>query len=366
MHTLNHSLSILHIIVRAGATCGQYNELCLPMSNTHEINICTYFAPEEQNNPAITWYTGNDSLWGFLQAFKAAIHAKPYDIIQAHAPITAFLSIIATFLLGVTQKVCPHFVYVIQNSYHNYKFRNKLLMIPIFAFARELVFCSNACFDSYPTYLKWLSRDKKHVVQNCVDTDRVNYSIASLAPLENTHDFTVVSVGRLIKIKNIFTLLNAFHQGALESAKLVFVGEGDLRPKLNETIEALGLQERVKMTGLVGRDDVFRHCAQADVFVSTSRGEGLPVAVIEGMASGCPVILSDIPPHREVAAGVDFIPLVDPDDLAGFSQEIKRFCAMSASERRAIGEKCRALVTDKLSLPAMLQGYETVYAEVIG
>ncbi|MEM7067039.1 MAG: glycosyltransferase family 4 protein [Cyanobacteria bacterium P01_B01_bin.77] len=336
------------------------------MSKKHKISICSYFKPESENNLINTWYPGNDSLWGFFKAFKAAIQAESYDVIQAHAPITAFLAIVSTLLLGATQKVRPHFLYVIQNSYQNYKLRNQLLMIPIFAFAQELVFCSNACFDSYPKYLKQLSRGKKHIVQNCVDTDRVNQSIAALDRLEKTDHCTVVSVGRLIKIKNIFTLLNAFHQGALESAKLVFVGEGNLRSKLTETVSALGLQGRVKMTGLVSRDDVFRHCAQADVFVSTSRGEGLPVAVIEGMASGCPVILSDIPPHREVAAGVDFIPLVDPDDLAGFSQEIKRFCAMPVSERRDIGKKCRALVTDKLSLPAMLQGYETVYAKVIG
>lgn len=366
MDTLNHSLSILHIIVRTGATCGQYNELCLPMSKTHKISICSYFKPESQNDLINTWHPGDDSLWGFFKAFKAAIHAESYDVIQAHAPITAFLAIVSTLLLGVTQKVRPHFVYVVQNSHQNYKLRNKLLMIPIFAFAKELVFCSNACFDSYPGYLKSLSRGKKHVVQNCVDTDRVNQSITVLERLEKTDHCTVVSVGRLIKIKNIFTLLNAFHQGALESAKLVFVGEGNLRSKLTEAIEALDLQERVKLTGLVGRDDVFRHCAQADIFVSTSRGEGLPVAVIEGMASGCPVILSDIPPHREVAASVDFIPLVAPDDLAGFAQEIKRFCTMSVGERKAIGEKCRALVTDKLSLPAMLKGYETVYAEVVG
>ena len=120
------------------------------------------------------------------------------------------------------------------------------------------------------------------------------------------------------------------------------------------------------MTGMIERDSVFEYFARADLFVSASWGEGLPVAVLEAMACRRPVILSDIPPHREVAEGVDFIPLIQPDDAAGFTREINRFKEMSVSERVMIGEKCRKLVEERFSLPAMHAAYERVYAQITG
>lgn len=83
------------------------------------------------------------------------------------------------------------------------------------------------------------------------------------------------------------------------------------------------------------------------------------------MACRCPVLLSDIPPHREIAAGVDYIPLIQPDDAVGFAQEIDRFGRMPRLERAKIGEQCRKLVEARFNLAVMLRGYETAYAQLV-
>jgi glycosyltransferase involved in cell wall biosynthesis len=84
------------------------------------------------------------------------------------------------------------------------------------------------------------------------------------------------------------------------------------------------------------------------------------------MACRCPVILSDIPPHREIAEGIDFIPVIHPDDEAGFAQAIKKFRDLPETERKAVGQKCRKLVEERFSLTAMHAGYEAVYAQITG
>jgi glycosyltransferase involved in cell wall biosynthesis len=126
----------------------------------------------------------------------------------------------------------------------------------------------------------------------------------------------------------------------------------------------LGLGDRVELTGLVERDEVFRRCAAADLFVSASRGEGLPVAVMEVMATGCPAVLSDIPQHRELLEGADVAPLVATGDVEGFGRQIGRFRDMGAEERLDAGRRGREHVVETFALARMHAGYEQVYREL--
>ena len=178
--------------------------------------------------------------------------------------------------------------------------------------------------------------------------------------------FTVLSVGRLEDVKDPMALLDAFARGTDQHGRLVVVGAGGLESAVVARAGALDLGDRVVFTGLIPRDEVFVRCAIADVLVSTSHGEGLPVAVIEAMAAGCPVILSDIPPHRELADGADFIPLVAPGDIEGFAHEITRFRDLSPEDRLEIGHRCRDHVTARFTLPIMHAGVEAVYRELPG
>ena len=203
-----------------------------------------------------------------------------------------------------------------------------------------------------------------HVVQNAVDLDRID-RIAKFEQTPHSDQFTIATVG-LIKMKNPLTVLEAFRECRDQACRLVYIGEGNLRPVIAEEVEKSGLQKQVKMTGLIERDSVFEYFMQADLFVSTSWGEGLPVAVLEAMACRRPVVLSDIPPHREIAEGTDFVPLIKPDDVVGFTREIKKFREMSVAERAEIGQKCRELIVDRFSLPVMHAGYEDIYAQITG
>ncbi len=265
-------------------------------------------------------------------------------------------------LSGRYRKLKPMTVHSVHNSYQNFQLRHKLMFIPSFAFFQRIVFCSHASHESFPSLLRWLGGDRIHVVQNGVDLDRID-RIANGNQTTNGHPFTFTTVG-LVKIKNPLTVLQAFRQGPAEAKKLVFIGEGNLRPLVAQEVEKSGSQKQVEITGMVERDSVFEHFYQSDVFISASWGEGLPVAVLEAMACHRPVILSDIPPHREIAEGVDFIPLLKPDDVAGFAREMNKFREMSPTERVSIGSKCRQIVEERFSLPVMHAGFEEVYAQL--
>lgn len=360
----NRRLSILHIILVLKPTNGQYNEHCLPLMDKRDITICTFFKSDITPPDAITLFDGDNTMMGFFRAVRAALLKREYDIIHVHTPHAGVLLLVALFMLGMYKKLIPSTVHTVQNSYENFKFRNKLLFIPSFVFFRKMVFCSHASYESFPGLYKWLAGDRMSVVQNAVDLNRIDRIKKAIPAVHNEH-FTIATVG-LIKIKNPIIVLDASYQYKDQDTKLTFLGEGSLRPVLMQKVERLGLQQQVQLTGMVARDKVFEYFTRADLFVSASWGEGLPVAVMEAMACGRPVVLSDIPPHREIAEGVDFIPLIKPDDVTGFAQEIRKFREMSVSERAVIGQKCRKLIEDRFSLPIMHAGYQEIYAKITG
>ena len=106
-------------------------------------------------------------------------------------------------------------------------------------------------------------------------------------------DRLIVSAGSLDTLKNQASLIRAFGRLEAEDWRLVIYGEGESRPELEKLVRELGLQGRVILPGKVSR--VVDHIAYARIFVLTSRCEGLPNALTEGMAMGLACISTDFP-----------------------------------------------------------------------
>jgi glycosyltransferase involved in cell wall biosynthesis len=357
-------LRILRIIIAVRETSAPYNQFSLSWAHAHETTICAYFPSEVVPPPTITVFEGDGTIRGFFRTLNAALSAQLYDVIHVHSPHLGLLFHLAT--LWYDPAYVPPKVITVHDSYQNYKLRNRLLYLPVFASFDRIVCCGQASYDSFPAFYKWLAGDRLCVVRNSLDLARVDRIAAAAPPRADGDDeFKVAAVSRLVEIKNPFAVVNAFQQAADANSHLIYMGDGPLR----EALVAQGARPehvgKVEFTGLIAREKVFETLLNADLFVSTSRGEGLPIAVLEAMACRRPVVLSDIPPHREIAQGATFIPLVDPNDTAGFARAIKRFREMPASERNAIGQACRELVEERFSLHSMHRAYEGIYAQVM-
>ncbi len=115
-------------------------------------------------------------------------------------------------------------------------------------------------------------------------------------PIESqlyTDDRHLLAVGPLIPQKGFDLLIQAFAQicGRHPEWTLTILGEGEMRPELEELQFQLGLEERVYMPGIVKNVDAY--IRKADLFALSSRFEGFPMALCEAMACGVPVIASD-------------------------------------------------------------------------
>lgn len=357
-------IRVLHLILMLGETNSQYNEHCLPLAGSRDLTIVTYFVPRLSPPPEIGLFAGDGSLRGFFRALRGALDAKRYDAVHAHAPESGAMLVFGLLLWRRFRRLRSSLVYTVHDSFYDYGVRNQALMLFTLRAFRRVVFCSRAAHDSFPRLWRWMVRDRWRVVQNGADLERVDRVLAGSTP-PNRDRFTVLSVGRLEKVKDPQAVVDAFSAGADPDDRLVFIGTGAQESAVAARAGELGLEDRVLFTGLIARDDVFRRCAAADVFVSASHGEGLPVAVMEAMGAACPVVLSDIPPHRELVDDADFIPLIPPGDVDGFAREIQRFRHMPAQDRLELGRRCREHVTARYALPRMHAGYEEVYRELL-
>jgi glycosyltransferase involved in cell wall biosynthesis len=353
-------LTILHVIFSAGPTSSQLNEHCLPLAGKHRIGVCSFQPASASVPPEISLHEGDGTLRGFLRALNAALAEDRHDVVHVHGQPLAAVMLLSHLLKRRSMRGC---VFTIHNSYRSYRWRDRLLLYPIAARFPRVVACSAAVAHSLPSSLKRVAGHRLSAVPNGVDLDRVD-SVCGARPARSADArFTVASAGRLIPRKDPLAVLGAFRE--LREADLIFIGSGELEDRVRASAQDLGPGSRIEVTGLVGREDVYRHFARADVFISCSWGEGLPVAVLEAMACRLPVILSDIPPHREVADGLDVVPLVAPGDVAGFAEHLRRFALMEPAERAAIGERCRRHVEERFGLAAMHAGYARVYAEAM-
>lgn len=133
--------------------------------------------------------------------------------------------------------------------------------------------------------------------------------------------------------------------------RLVVIGDGSLRGQVEATIRELGIGDHVEMLGYVPPETVRERLGQATAWVLPCvwdpvgrTQDGLPVSLIEALATGVPVVSSSISAIPElVEDGVTGF-LAEPGDVEGLADAIERACTMTPEARRALLERARAAV----------------------
>lgn len=154
------------------------------------------------------------------------------------------------------------------------------------------------------------------VIENCVDIDRVN-SLANEKDIK-FDKFSIVSVGRLSEDKDFDTLIKAFNLAGID-AKLYILGEGSKKKYLMSLVSELGIEEKVSFLGF--HENPFPFVKAADVFVSSSKREAFPLAVLEAMVLGKAVVCTDVIPFAK--DGYNSI-VVKPGDIESMALALRK------------------------------------------
>ncbi|MEM2795085.1 MAG: glycosyltransferase family 4 protein, partial [Thermofilaceae archaeon] len=174
----------------------------------------------------------------------------------------------------------------------------------------------------------------------------------------------VGSVGRLTEQKGYAFLLEAASQviAKIPNVQFLIVGDGELREKLEQQIDRLGLRGRVILAGAHNPiEPIFK---LFDLFVLPSLWEGLPTVILEAMASGVPVVATDILGTRELIRQGQTGWLARPRDPSSLAH-----CILEAlsdpSKRAAIAQNALQEVVSRFSLHHIANQYEQLYLDLV-
>jgi glycosyltransferase involved in cell wall biosynthesis len=166
----------------------------------------------------------------------------------------------------------------------------------------------------------------------------------------------VVAVGNLYPVKDHATLVRALAR--LPHARVAIAGRGDEEARLRALATELGVADRLHLLGL--RDDVDTVLAAADVFVQPSLSEGLPLAVLEAMAAGLPVVATRVGGVAEAVRDGEtgyLVPSADPPALADALAKV-----LGSEDRgAAFGARGRMRAEQEFSIGVMAERYRNLY-----
>ena len=303
-------------------------------------------------------------LWAMGRAVRRNI--GEYDLIHAHWIEPAFVAMLA----NVFRKKKP-----IITSVHSLKPKSSLLH------ARTLAKSDRVLFNSQFTKSQATAfgyRCKSEVVYQGFDPNvffspvRDGAENRFRAVLKIPDDGKViVSLARMIEVKGLHVLAAAADEILTThiGTHLVFAGDGPDRPRIERIAKASAHANRIHFTGALPRHDVARLLRESDLFInpgiidSTGRAEGFGITTIEALATGLPVIGSNVGGIPEtIADGINGL-IIEPNDPASIVAAVNRILT-NPELYQSMSVEARRLAVEKFAWPNLASRVYSIYQQV--
>lgn len=277
----------------------------------------------------------------------------------------------ADVILSNIQKKIPHVATIHNFPQHDYlmtygRYKSYFMIkshIAAMAKIDKLIGCSISVSRNLETHFQLANVS---AIQNGVDTNFFNVNSDKFSWLRAKLDLDDSSViwittGHLSARKDPLFLINAWSAviDMFPNHHLIFLGSGSLFENCKQLIQG------TKNIYLLGRvSNVVDYLQGSNYFVSSSKSEGLPMATIEAMACGLPVLLSDIEPHKEI---YDMSPAIGAlFRLGDEGSFLDSFKALVVSDYKVHRQAALDLIASELNAVKMSQKYQKIYNELIG
>ena len=282
-------------------------------------------------------------LAALIELIRIIRNNRPARIIHLHSSKAGFIGRVAAFLCGSSRKVIytSHGAAFLCGALTPLKER---WFSWLECFAAKLGGRVVACSESEAQEFRNRGINATHI-NNGVTQNQVGVVVKNAARM------TVVTAGRIVGQKNpkLFSAIaDAFEFD--HRVRFVWVGDGDCRAALGDNVEITGWQTKQAVEQVL---------ATADIYLSTSVWEGMPLCVLQAMQAGLPLVLSDCVGNRDLVVETENGYLFDDVKTA----VVKLNCLISDNElRKSMGATSRKIVQEQYDIDKMLVSYRELYS----
>ena len=293
---------------------------------------------------------------------RALLSSERFVIVHAHGPISAALC--ETVRGAGSFRLISH----VHNTYPAWRGRSPRNLLASCAYQKAdlVVACSNAAAQAVSSRAKAPIR----VLDYGIDTERFRPASAAarLAVRErlgfSDEDFVLGAAGRLSTVKRherILETVSLLRRDGLPVHALI-VGSGPEESRLKSRARSLNIQDAVHWPGF--QKDVTPYLAAMDAFVMASENEGLPLALLEAMASALPCIVADFPSAKDIIDSDGLGLIAENGAPAAFAAHVARLSG-DPHLRKRLGETAREQVVARFSVAGAAHNLARIYTELI-
>lgn len=307
---------------------------------------------------------------GNVKAYKMLreiIEKEQFDLIYCHTPVGAMLARLA----GISARKKGTKVIYMAHGFHFYNgapLLNWMLYYPVEKFLSRFtdgLITINQ--EDYRRAQKFHAGKTVLIPGVGIDLDKFQKKEPTRQEIRNKlgipeGKIILMSVGELTKRKNHMVVVEALAWLKEYDILYVICGDGPLKARLRAKAEELGVRERLKLLGF--RKDIAELHKAADIFVFPSLQEGLPVAVMEAMASGLPIVASKIRGNEDLISNNQGGYLINPKDSEQIAKAIEKM--IQNPEKREKMEKRNLEIITKYGQETVLQKMDEFFDEIVG
>ncbi|WP_456321333.1 glycosyltransferase family 4 protein [Palaeococcus sp. (in: euryarchaeotes)] len=291
-------------------------------------------------------------------------YLKDFDVIHSHHAFTP-LSLKAAKAGRKMKKATLLTTHSISFAHESKLWKALGLSFPIFShylkFPHRIIAVSNAS----KSFIEHFTDTPIRVIPNGVDDKKFHpkWNKERIKEEYGVEGDVVLYVSRMSYRKGPHILLNAFSR--LKEGTLVMVGSGDILPFLKAQAKFLGIEERVKFMGYVPSDELPKMFGMADIFVLPSvTAEAFGIVILEAMASGVPVISTDVGGIPEIVGGSRGGLLIPPSNEDALKEAMEKLLT-DEKLREELGENGRKAVEKRYSWDVVARNVEETYECVL-
>ena len=299
--------------------------------------------------------------WSVARRMAAAIRERELDVVHAHQYTPFFYSAVAKALVRGKPRLIltehgRHYPDVVSRKR---RWANKLLLARM---ANAVTACCQFSANGLAANDGFDPR-RIEIIENGIEVDRYGPPSGGRETPERPAR-TIIHVARHHPVKDQATLLRGFALAApdLPGVTLQMVGDGPLRPDLENLTRELGIADRVQFLGI--RSDIPDLMRSADIFTLTSLSEAASLTLLEAMASGLPAVVTDVGGNGEIVRHEKEGLLVPRGGAAQLAAAFKRLHADPAFARR-LGNAGRERAFNRHRLENTVDQYLRLYERVM-